>query len=88
MAKDWAVIDMDGDEISRHATAQQAEEAVEAETTRFRRKHGPRINGDGAYLPRSVCYLPDGAKPQRAGRYSTSWVGLTPPESAYDYLDA
>jgi hypothetical protein len=69
---EWAVVDMDGQTLSRHASQEGAEAAIAHEVARFGdHLTDTRQASSGAYLPRSVIHLPCGC--ERAGTYSTSW---------------
>jgi len=69
--KEWAVVDMDGNIVSRHETAEKAFAAAEIEQRRFGKKQSHPGHFTKPYLPRSVVHLPCGY--QRKGQHSTEW---------------
>ena len=73
----YAVVDMDGSPLSWHRTEAAAQDVIDTEYRRFRRRYptdGSRGNAT-AYLPRSIIHCADGESRyiERSGRYSTGW---------------
>lgn len=67
-----AILDMDGNIISKHQTAHAATVAVAKEQRKFRKTQS---NGSltQSYLPRHIVDLSHG-DPRRQGQHSTKWV--------------
>ena len=88
-SREWIVVDMDGNELSRHGSYLDAQMDAAREVARFRRGRGRGSRpGDGAYLPRSVIHEPCGRV--RDNPYGTGWQspGCTHvPELTDDQID-